>query len=208
VSAFGNFTTFTVGGSFEGASVAVEISEDGISYFVCAMFAGQGGEQSKVIVGNFMRTFVRGRSGYPFTATVGVGAEIDATPNAGFERLSPPEKWGRDNIGDNTPATPMSGLVSTKFDNIEMIRAGSIVGLSARLTTALTAGSFTATVTINGVPGTLAVVGGVAFLSGRSVQAAGIDTFLAGDLIGIEFSTGAGTAPTNADAEAWLDMGF
>ena len=80
VSAFGNFTTFVVGGIFPGASVAVEVSEDGISYFVCSMFAGQGGEQSKIVVGNFMRTFVRGRSPLPFTATVGVGAENDATP--------------------------------------------------------------------------------------------------------------------------------
>jgi len=150
VSTFGNFTTFTVGGSFQGASVAIEVSEDGISYFPCAMFAGQGGELSKVVVGNFMRTFVRGRSGYPFTATVGVGAEIDATPGVapGVERFAPPEKWGRDDIGDNTPTTPMSALVSARFDNIEMIRAGSIVGLNARLTSALTSGSFTATVTI------------------------------------------------------------
>ena len=80
VAAFGSFTTFTIGGQFEGSSIAVEVSEDGVNYFTCAMFAGQGGDQSKVVVADFMRTFVRGRSGLPFMATVGVGAEIDATP--------------------------------------------------------------------------------------------------------------------------------
>ena len=127
---------------------------------------------------------------------------------AAAQRFSPPEKWGVNNIGDGTPATPMFGLVSTNFDDIEMIRGGSIVGLSARLTAALAAGDIGVTVTKNGVPQTLSVAGGAAFVSGRATQAAGIDTFLAGDKLGVEFSTGAGTAPTNADLEAWIDLEF
>lgn len=128
------------------------------------------------------------------------------SPQGLTERFSPPEKWGRDNIGDDTPATAMSAMVSTKFDIIQMIRAGSIVGMNARLTAALTAGTIAVTVTINGVAGTLSVAGGAGFGNGRSVQASGIDTFAAGDRIGVQFSTGPGAAPVSSDLESWLEL--
>ncbi len=124
------------------------------------------------------------------------------------DRYSPPEKWQRNNIGAGTLATPMSALVSTNFDDINMIRAGSIIGLSARLTAAITAGSCTVTITKNGVAGTLTLTMGIGVSDAEATQLAGIDTFVAGDKIGIEFSTGLGTTPTAADLEAWLDMEF
>jgi len=126
---------------------------------------------------------------------------------AGSDTYGPPEKWTVQNIGAGVAATPMFALVSTSFDNIEAIQAGSITGLNARLTTALTAGSITVTVTINGVAGTLSVAGGIGFTSGRSLQGPGIDIFAAGDLLAIEYSTGAGTLPITADLEAWIEFG-
>lgn len=142
------------------------------------------------------------------TQSLGVRPYIPAAwpPQGLTERFSPPEKWGRDNIGDNTPATAMSSMVSTKFDSIQMILAGSIVGMNARLTAALTAGTIAVTVTINGVAGALSVAGGVGFVDGRSVQDSGIDTFAAGDRIGVQFSTGPGAAPVTSDLESWLEL--
>lgn len=133
-------------------------------------------------------------------------AEFGAGGAGGASVFSPPEKWGRDNIGSGTAATPMSARVSTLFDTIQMVRAGSIVGLNARLTAAITAGSCTVTVLVNGVPGTLAVTIPVAGLSARATQAAGVDAYVAGDLVGIQFSTGLGTTPSTADLEAWLEV--
>lgn len=124
------------------------------------------------------------------------------------ERYAPPEKWVRVNILAPTPPTAMSALVSTNFDNIKMIRPGSIVGLSTRLTAALTGGSITVTVTINGVAGTLSITEGIGGAGDEATQIAGIDTFVAGDLLGIEFSTTAGTAPITSDLESWLDLEF
>jgi hypothetical protein len=126
---------------------------------------------------------------------------------AGSDTYSPPEAWAVQNIGAATPPTPMSALVSTSFDEIEAIQAGSITGMNARLTEVLTAGDILVTVTINGVPGTLAVAGGIGFTSGRTTQAAGIDVFAAGDLIGVQYETGIGTTPVNADLEAWIEFG-
>lgn len=80
VSSLGNFTTFVVGGAFRDVTVSIEISEDGVNYFACGTsFAGQGGIQSKVVIANFMRVFVRGRAGntFPFTPTISVGAVLD-----------------------------------------------------------------------------------------------------------------------------------
>ncbi len=78
VSALGNFTTFVVGGEFRDASISIEISEDGVAFASCgANFSDQGGVQNKVVVANFMRTFVRGRNAFPFTPVVAVGATND-----------------------------------------------------------------------------------------------------------------------------------
>lgn len=84
VSTLGNFTTFVVGGSFNGATISIEVSEDGVDFAPCGTsFSGQGGTHSKVVVANFMRTFVRGRNAFPFVPVVAVGAEVDPTPGGG-----------------------------------------------------------------------------------------------------------------------------
>jgi hypothetical protein len=104
-------------------------------------------------------------------------------------------------------------LISTSFDTIKMIRAGSIVGLSTKLTEAITdanAGSLVVVVTINGIAGTLSIShsSGSNPNGAEAAQASGIDTFVAGDEIGIELSTLGTFAPTTTDLEAWLDLQF
>jgi hypothetical protein len=124
-------------------------------------------------------------------------------PGTGFEAM--PEQWVKLNVPANQAATPMFAQVSTNFDTIKAIRAGSIVGLCTRLSEAITAGTLTVTVTINGVAGTLSLVHSSG--SGSQVtQVTGIDNYVAGDLLGIQFSTNAGFLPTTADLEAWLQV--
>jgi hypothetical protein len=80
VSALGTFTTFLCDGSFEGATISIEISEDGNDYFPCGeSFAGYGGIRHRNVVANWMRTHVQGRSQLPFSAAVSLGAENDVS---------------------------------------------------------------------------------------------------------------------------------
>jgi hypothetical protein len=81
VSALPDGYTIIAGGTFQGATVAVEASEDGVGYAPVAQFAGQGGITLKIMTVRWLRTVVRGRKGsVPFTCTVGVGAAVPTTP--------------------------------------------------------------------------------------------------------------------------------
>jgi hypothetical protein len=85
VSALGNFTTFVVGGVFPGVTVSFEVSEDGVDYFACgASFADEGDQQSRVVVANYMRIFLRGHDFNPaaFNPTASVGAINDVSGGA------------------------------------------------------------------------------------------------------------------------------
>jgi hypothetical protein len=122
---------------------------------------------------------------------------------------SPPEQWAVQNVPANTPATSMSAQVSTNFDDIKMMRAGSIVGISSRLTAAVTAGTLQVDATINGVivpAAALNVTMGVASTGGQTLAAPGVAPYVAGDLIGIKFTTSLGFTPTTTDLEAWLEI--
>ena len=122
---------------------------------------------------------------------------------------SPPEQWAVQNVPANTPATAMSAQVSTNFDDIKMMRPGSIVGISSRLTEAVTAGTVQVDATINGVivpAAALNVTMGVASTGGQTLAAPGVAPYVAGDLIGIKFTTSAGFTPTTTDLEAWLEI--
>lgn len=129
------------------------------------------------------------------------------------DRYAPPEKWYQANVPAAQANVPLNALLSVNFDDIKMIRDGSVVGLSTRFNEAVTdpnAGSAVITVTINGIAGTLAVShsAGTNPTGGEAIQAAGVDTFVAGDLIGIEITTLGTFAPTTAEVEAWLDFQF
>ena len=127
-------------------------------------------------------------------------------PGTGIEAM--PEQWVKLNVPANQAATAMSAQVSTHFDTLKAIRAGSIVGLGTRLNTPVTAGTLTVRVTINGVAGAITAThtsGGNP--SGAQVtQPTGVDDYVAGDLIGVQYATSVGFLPTTADLEAWLQV--
>jgi hypothetical protein len=88
VSALGNFTTFVVGGEFPGVTVSFEVSEDGVDYFACgASFSDEGDQQSRVVVANFIRIFLRGHDNNPavFNPTASVGAINDGAGGTGVD---------------------------------------------------------------------------------------------------------------------------
>jgi hypothetical protein len=123
------------------------------------------------------------------------------------------EKWVQNNVAASQANVDLSALVSTSFDTLKMIRAGSIVGLGTRLTEAVTdatGDSLLVTVTINGAGGTLEISHTSALnpSGGEATQAAGIDTFVAGDEIGVELTTLASFAPVTTDLEAILELEF
>ncbi|MBT8452966.1 MAG: hypothetical protein KJO40_13440 [Deltaproteobacteria bacterium] len=133
---------------------------------------------------------------------------------SGRKLLSPPEKWTQQNVAASQSNVDLSALVSTSFDTIKAIRAGSIVGLSTRFTgpiTDATAGSAVVTVTINGATpaGALSVShsSGSNPSGGEAVQNPGIYAYNAGDLLGIEITTLGSFAPAGSlDVEAWLEV--
>lgn len=115
-----------------------------------------------------------------------------------------PEMWAQENVAASQTGVALSAMVSTNFDTIKMVRAGSIVGMSTRLTEAITAGTLFVRVTINGTPGTLQIAhttgtGGVA------TQPTGVDTYVAGDLVGVQITTDSGFLPITTDLEVWLE---
>jgi hypothetical protein len=124
-----------------------------------------------------------------------------------------PEMWAQQNVAATQTNVDLSAQVSTSFDTIVAIRAGSIRGLNTRFTAAVTdvnADAALVRVTKNGASGTLSVSSssGVNPSGGRSTQAAGIDTFVAGDLLGIEITTLGTYTPATLDLEAYMDVSY
>jgi hypothetical protein len=152
------------------------------------------------------------------TGPTGIAGTTGATGSTGptggsavvTNPASPPEQWAVEIVPANTPATAMSAQVSTNFDEIKMMRPGSIVGISSRLTTAVTAGTVQVDATINGVivpAAALNVTMGVASTGGQTLAAPGVAPYVAGDLIGIKFTTSVGFTPdATANLEAWLEI--
>jgi len=129
----------------------------------------------------------------------------------GLDHYAPPEAWAQQNVAASQAGVELAALVSVNFDRIKMPRAGSIVGLSTKLTEAITdatADSLIVKVTINGVAGTLAVShsSGTNPTGGQATQLGGIDVFNAGDELGLQLTTLASFAPTTTDLEGWIEV--
>jgi flagellar hook protein FlgE len=131
-----------------------------------------------------------------------VNETIVEIPTVGAEIM--PEMWGQENVAASQTDVALSAMVSMNFDTIKMTRSGSIVGISSRLTEDITAGTITIKITKNGTPLTLQLVH-TSGTGSTAVQAAGIDTYTAGDLIGIQITTDGSFAPTTTDLEVWIE---
>lgn len=209
VSSMGPAHSVTVIGPY-GGNVNIEISEDDTTWATQFTFSGRQGIQNAFFFAKFARVT---RSGVPQISpgapVISMGAvDFDDSSGGGAAgTYSPPEKWAMLSVPANLSATPMDSEVSQLFPNIEAIKIGSIVGISLRFSANLTAGTATATVTVNGVAGTLSVTVGAGNSQAQATQLALIDTYSPGDLIGIQLATAAGFLPsTSIDCEAWLLM--
>ncbi len=122
-----------------------------------------------------------------------------------------PEQWAL-NTGLLTDqvAVSLETQVSTGFATYRAPRAGSIRDLGWRLSAAVTAGTLTINVTVNGTPIVLAGVStsGSNASGGQSTQAAGIANFVAGDEIGVTYSSDALLAAVGAVLEVTLNVQF
>lgn len=147
-----------------------------------------------------------------FLTTTGIAYRKTGAGNTAWSIVglvySPPEKWAQDPVTASQINVVLSALVSISFDTIKMIRAGSIVGLSTRLTDAVSAGTATVKATINGVASTLSVVSTNASnqSGGQSAQAPGIDTYVAGDELGMQITTDGSFAPITTNLEGWMQL--
>lgn len=121
--------------------------------------------------------------------------------------MSPPEAWGQINVAANQNEVPLSALVSQSFDTVQMIRAGSIVGLSARLSTPILTGSLVAHITLNGVSVLfLACNAGTNPTGGVITQPIGVETYSPGGLIGAAVTTSVDFTPLTAELEVWVEV--
>jgi hypothetical protein len=176
--------------SFGGTVAARSVEIDGVTV-----------ERDGVLVGNFVVL--------NFEGNVSVTDEGDGTATilVGDNVYALPEVWWQDNVAANQVDVPLVGRVSTHFTTIKMMRAGSIVGLATRLTQPVTAGQMFVSITLNGVnvldvqhTNALNVSGGVGTLP------IGIETYAAGDLIGVWINTNAGFLPNTTDLETWVQL--
>ena len=209
VSEHGAEKNVVVSGKF-GGGIRIQASNDGVNFVPVASFNDPSTESL-----SFYAEFVRvERTGVPkinpgspvVSICSGKDSGAGGGGGGGELRTAPPEKWGYGEVPANLAAEPMRGTVSQIFDDIQMIRPGSITGINIRSSAAITAGAITATVTVDGEVGALSVVlaGGT---SARTIQAAEIDGFAAGALVGIKISSSAALLPADAvDVEAWLDV--
>jgi len=136
----------------------------------------------------------------------GDDTNFDPTGESGPYAL--PEQWAQNDVAASQTDVPLSAQVSTNFDDIPAIRAGSLVGLSVRFTETITAGETTIAVTINGVATALTLTcdAGTNPDGGIATAASGVVPYVAGDLIGVFITTDAGFLPITTDVEAWVQV--
>ena len=123
----------------------------------------------------------------------------------GATRYVPNEMWMQNDVAASQTNVGLQGNVSQLFDTWRAPRAGSIVGLVTRFSEAITAGSVSLHVRVNGAAGTL-VATSVGGTGTQVTQAAGIDTYAAGDLLDIAITTDAGFLPISTDVEAYMEV--
>lgn len=211
VSALGTFNTVAVAGVITSGTFHIEISEDNTDWLSLEGLT-EAGHFSMEFVAQYMRVRRSGNSGGTVVVHVAAVADPPSAASVIAKAIySPPEKWAQSNVEASQTDVDLAALVSINFDTIKAIRPGSIVGLATRFTEAITdatANSAIVTVTVNGAAGTLAVShsSGSNPSGGEATQLAGVDTYNAGDLLGIQITTLASFLPVTTDIEAWLEL--
>lgn len=120
-----------------------------------------------------------------------------------------PEQWSQQPVTAGQANVDLTTLVSTSFDTIKAIRAGSIVGLATRFSNAITAGTATVAVTINGAATAVDIVHTSVSnpTGGSTVEPIGSVPYVADDLIGVEITTDVAFAAGLLPAiEAWVEV--
>lgn len=132
---------------------------------------------------------------------------IGAGGGGGAGISSVPEMWNQNPVPASQTGVALETLVSVTFADIKMIRDGSIVGIRTRFLTNVSAGTATVKITKNGAIGTLGVVSTNASNQGgaSNTQDEGIDTYVAGDSIGVKITTDGSFAPTDNSIEVTLE---
>ena len=126
----------------------------------------------------------------------------DVSGAAGREWL--PELWTQNDVAATQTNVALSCQNSQLFDTFKAVRAGFVTGLTSRLTEAVTAGTLTVTIAINGTPGTLAVIS-TSGTGGVSTQTSG-DAFVAGDTISVVVTTTGTFTPITTDLECAVEV--
>ncbi|MEU7904116.1 hypothetical protein [Actinoplanes sp. NPDC049118] len=93
----------------------------------------------------------------------------------------------------------VASAASNAIDGYVMPFAGEIVGVTARLSAAATAGTLTVGPTVNGTEKTDPTLSITTAVSASDTAVRGTSTFVAGDLIGAEITTGGTWDGTTAD---------
>lgn len=147
------------------------------------------------------RVFPNGVGVLPTTPVI-VG---ETTVNS-VARYVPNEMWVHNNVSANENLA-MACLVSPDFNTWRAPRAGSIVGLVARLDGAIVAGTLTVQVTKNGaLLGAFTLSLAVGTVESQAAQAAGVDTYAAGDRLGMWLTSSASFAPGTRHLNAYFEV--
>lgn len=217
VSAYGRYLTFICGGLVGGAIIEVQGSEDGSSYVPITTFQDNAIRMARVeFVAKFLRLRVSNRKAIvPFTATVGLGASIwdpgtlptTPPPITDAPKSYLPERWQATNVPGTQAAAAMASGASQIVDDLQVFRAGSIIGLGLRFDDALTGGDATAEVYVNGVATGIQVT--VSSGSGGEYTVANLGDypFAAGDFISVWLATVAMTPAASLSCEATVEIG-
>lgn len=189
VSDLGPLKTIQVGGPFTG-SLNFYVSEDGgTTYQQFASFS-KPGIQTVSMVAGFFRVSRNGVLATPILPppTINIAAGVTTNPETGAMISASPTTWG----GEVTAGQTISPLAAAGGGSqIMMVRSGSIVGISWIYAGPIDAGTLTVLITKNGSPVTLSSQGSSSTNENGGVasQAANVDTFVAGDLLGMAFTS-------------------
>lgn len=124
-----------------------------------------------------------------------------------YESRVPLGSWVQDNVAISQTAVTLGLLGDATRTALSRVRAGSVTGVVVRSNEACTAGTATVEVTINGTgTGLTAQLNTTDTLFKVATQAAGLDTYAAGDQIGVIITTSADWAPTTADITVLAEL--